>query len=70
MIDLLRCPDMGIYYGQVVYKGRTMCLEIGSEPDKMKVYQFRRQRPAINFITAFMCKELMLVIEVESLSRH
>ena len=34
----------------------------------MKGYQFRRQRPVINFIADFMCKELMLVIEVDGKS--
>jgi len=28
-------------------------------------YSFRRQRPVLNFIADFMCKELMLVIEVD-----
>ena len=32
---------------------------------KMKGYQFRRQRPVLNYITDFMCKELMLVVEVD-----
>jgi very-short-patch-repair endonuclease len=31
----------------------------------MKGYQFRRQRPVLTFIADFMCKELMLVIEVD-----
>lgn len=31
----------------------------------LKVYQFRCQRPVLNYITDFMCKELMLVIEVD-----
>jgi very-short-patch-repair endonuclease len=31
----------------------------------MKGYQFRRQRPVLYFIADFMCKELMLVIEVD-----
>ncbi|MBI1770729.1 MAG: endonuclease domain-containing protein [Bacteroidetes bacterium] len=35
---------------------------------QMKGYKFRRQRPVINFITDFMCKELMLVIEVDGKS--
>ena len=35
---------------------------------QMKGYQFRRQRPVINFIADFMCKELMLVIEVDGKS--
>ena len=32
---------------------------------KMKNFQFRRQRPVLNYIADFMCKELMLVIEVD-----
>ena len=31
----------------------------------MKGFQFRRQRPVLNYIADFMCKELMLVIEVD-----
>ncbi|MBB2145487.1 DUF559 domain-containing protein [Pedobacter sp. LMG 31464] len=33
----------------------------------LKGYQFRRQRPILNYIADFMCKELMLVIEVDGL---
>ena len=32
---------------------------------QMKGYGFRRQRPINNFIADFMCKDLMLVIEVD-----
>ena len=32
---------------------------------KMKGYSFRRQRPVLNYIADFMCKELMLIIEVD-----
>lgn len=32
---------------------------------KMKGFQFRRQRPVLNYIADFMCKELMLIIEVD-----
>jgi len=35
---------------------------------KMKGYQFRRQRPVLNFIADFMCKELKLVIEVDGVT--
>jgi very-short-patch-repair endonuclease len=28
-------------------------------------YQFRRQRPVLNYIADFMCKELMLIIEID-----
>jgi very-short-patch-repair endonuclease len=36
----------------------------------MKGFQFRRQRPVLNYIADFMCKELMLVIEVDGISHH
>ena len=35
---------------------------------QMKGYTFRTQRPALRFIADFMCKELMLVIEVDGSS--
>ncbi|MBC6112308.1 endonuclease domain-containing protein [Pedobacter fastidiosus] len=35
---------------------------------QMMGYQFRRQRPILNFIADFMCKELMLIIEVDGLT--
>lgn len=35
---------------------------------KMKGYSFRRQRPILRFIADFMCKELLLVIEVDGYS--
>jgi very-short-patch-repair endonuclease len=34
----------------------------------MKGYSFRRQRPVLNYIADFMCKELMLVIETDGLT--
>lgn len=36
----------------------------------LKGYQFRRQRPILNYIADFMCKELMLVIEVDGITHH
>jgi very-short-patch-repair endonuclease len=35
---------------------------------KMKGYQFRRQRPVLNYIADFMCKELNLIIEVDGVT--
>jgi very-short-patch-repair endonuclease len=32
--------------------------------------QFRRQRPVLNYIADFMCKELMLIIEVDGITHH
>ncbi len=37
---------------------------------KMKGFQFRRQRSVLIYIADFMCKELMLVIEVDGISHH
>ena len=33
-------------------------------------YQFRRQRPIVNYIVDFVCLELKLVIEVDGLTHH
>ena len=35
---------------------------------QMLGYQFRRQRPVLNYIADFLCKELMLIIEVDGLT--
>ena len=37
---------------------------------KLKGFQFRRQRPVLDYIADFMCKELMLVIEVDGLTHQ
>jgi len=37
---------------------------------KMQGYQFTRQRPVLNYIADFMCKELMLIIEVDGVSHQ
>ena len=37
---------------------------------KMKSFQFRRQRTVLNYIADFMCKELMLIIEVDGITHH
>lgn len=37
---------------------------------QMKGYTFNRQRPVLNFIADFMCKPLMLVIEVDGVSHE
>ena len=36
----------------------------------MKGYQFRRQRPVLNYIADFMCKELNLIIEVDGFTHQ
>ena len=37
---------------------------------KMRGYLFRRQRPVLKYIADFMCKELMLIIEVDGLTHE
>ncbi|NND08327.1 MAG: DUF559 domain-containing protein [Saprospiraceae bacterium] len=34
----------------------------------MKGYQFRRQRPILNYIADFVCLDLLLVIEIDGIS--
>jgi len=34
----------------------------------MKGYQFRRERPILNYIADFACLELMLIIEVDGIT--
>ena len=36
----------------------------------MKGYQVLRQRPVLDYIADFMCKELMLIIEVDEITHH
>ncbi|MCF6153896.1 MAG: DUF559 domain-containing protein [Candidatus Brocadia sp.] len=35
---------------------------------QIKGYQFRRQRPALQYIADFLCKELKLIIEVDGIT--
>ncbi|MDN5201476.1 endonuclease domain-containing protein [Fulvivirgaceae bacterium BMA10] len=37
---------------------------------QMRGHQFRRQRPVLNYIADFMCKELKLIIEVDGITHH
>lgn len=37
---------------------------------EMRGYTFRRQRPVMQYIADFMCKELKLVIEVDGITHH
>ena len=37
---------------------------------KLSGYQFRRQRPVLNYIADFMSTDLMLIIEVDGGSHH
>ena len=36
----------------------------------MKKYKFNRQRPVLNYIADFMCKELMLIVEVDGITHQ
>lgn len=37
---------------------------------KLKSWQFRRQRPILNFIADFMCKDLLLIVEVDGYTHN
>ena len=36
----------------------------------MKGYQFRRQRPILNYIADFVCLELLLIIEIDGVTHN
>jgi very-short-patch-repair endonuclease len=35
---------------------------------QLKGYQFKRQRPVLQYIADFFCKELMLIIEIDGIT--
>lgn len=37
---------------------------------QLKGFQFRRQRPVLKYIADFMCKELMLIIELDGITHQ
>lgn len=37
---------------------------------QMMCFSFRRQRPILNYIADFMCKELMLIIEIDGINHQ
>jgi very-short-patch-repair endonuclease len=39
-------------------------------PGMMKSFQFRRQRPILNYIADFMCIDLKLIIEVDGITHN
>jgi very-short-patch-repair endonuclease len=49
-------------------KGEACLWKYVLRAGRMKGYQFRRQRPVLDFIADFMCKELRLVIEVDGIT--
>jgi very-short-patch-repair endonuclease len=51
-------------------KAEACIWKLALSKKQMKGYQFRRQRPVLNYIADFMCKELMLIIEVDGLTHQ
>ncbi len=51
-------------------KGEACLWKYALKAKQLDGYQFRRQRPVLNYITDFMCLELMLVIEVDGITHH
>ena len=58
------------YLRQNMTKGEA-CLwkyQLGSR--QMMAYQFRRQRPILNYIVDFVCLDLLLIIEVDGITHE
>jgi len=57
---------------RVLRKNMTMaeaCLwKYALKAGRMKGFTFRRQRPVLDYISDFMCKELYLIIEVDGIT--
>ena len=51
-------------------KAEACICKLALSKRQMRGYQFRRQRPVLNYIADFMCKELMLIIEVDGLTHQ
>jgi len=51
-------------------KGEACLWKYVLKARQMKGYSFRRQRPVMNYIADFLCKELMLIIEVDGFSHN
>lgn len=49
-------------------KAEACLWKFGLRAGNMRGYGFRRQRPILNYIADFLCKELMLIIELDGLT--
>ena len=49
-------------------KAEVILWKHGLKARKMRGYTFNRQRPVLNYIADFMCKKLLLIIEVDGSS--
>lgn len=50
---------------KTVTKAEACLWKYALKAGKISNWQFRRQRPILNYIADFMCKDLLLVIEVD-----
>ncbi len=51
-------------------KSEACLWKYGLRAGKLKNWQFKRQRPILNFIADFMCKDLLLVIELDGYTHN
>ncbi len=49
-------------------KSETCLWKYALKSGKLTNWQFRRQRPVLNYIADFMCIELLLIIEVDGIT--
>jgi very-short-patch-repair endonuclease len=49
-------------------KSEAFLWKFALKSGKMMGYKFRRQRPVLNFIADFMCKDLNLIIELDGIT--
>jgi very-short-patch-repair endonuclease len=77
-VDAIKLGDNYSYnkklqpFAQQLRKGLTKseaCLwKYALKAKQLKGYQFRRQRPILQYIADFFCKELMLIVELDGIT--
>ena len=62
--------DKARYLRKNMTKAEASLWKYALKGKKMLGYKFNRQRPVLNYIVDFMCKDLMIVIEIDGYSHN
>ncbi len=62
--------DKACHLRKNMTKAEAVLWKYALKSKKMLGYKFNRQRPVLNYIVDFMCKDLMLVIEIDGYSHN
>ena len=65
-----RLKPLAIQHRKRMNKAEACLWKYQLQGRQMRGYKFLRQRPVLNYIVDFMCKELMLVIEADGVTHE